>query len=83
MDIRRMSREDLDRLNADGKAWRERNKPAQDEPDASETADNLSAIADTENLLPIGNVPTSEGVVGPIAVPAIQMDLWEKEGNER
>ena len=25
-DIRRMSREDLDRLNAEGKAWRERNK---------------------------------------------------------
>jgi hypothetical protein len=24
-DIRRMSREDLDRLNAEGKAWRERN----------------------------------------------------------
>ena len=30
-DIRRMSREDLDRLNAEGKAWRERNKPAQDQ----------------------------------------------------
>ena len=26
-----MSREDLDRLNAEGKAWRERNKPAQDQ----------------------------------------------------
>jgi hypothetical protein len=25
-DIRRMSREDLDRLNAESKAWRERNK---------------------------------------------------------
>jgi hypothetical protein len=30
-DIRRMSREELDRLNAEGKAWRERNKPAQDQ----------------------------------------------------
>ena len=30
-DIRRMSREDLDRLNAESKAWRERNKPAQDQ----------------------------------------------------
>jgi hypothetical protein len=30
-DIRRMSREDLDRLNAEGRAWRERgNKPAQE-----------------------------------------------------
>jgi hypothetical protein len=42
-DIRRMSREDLDRLNAEGKAWRERNKPAQDQtpgqaaPDAIQT----------------------------------------------
>jgi hypothetical protein len=32
-DIRRMSREDLDRLNAEGKAWRERHKPVQDEPE--------------------------------------------------
>jgi|HubBroStandDraft_6_1064221.scaffolds.fasta_scaffold5442503_1 hypothetical protein len=42
-DIRRMSREDLDRLNAESKAWRERNKPAQDQtpeqpaPDAIQT----------------------------------------------
>ena len=30
-DIRRMSREDLDRLNADSRAWRDRNKPGQDQ----------------------------------------------------
>ena len=38
-DIRRMSREDLDRLNAESKAWRERNKPAQEQtaPDAIQT----------------------------------------------
>jgi hypothetical protein len=31
-DIRRMSREDLDRLNAEGKAWKERKaKPAEEQ----------------------------------------------------
>ena len=29
-DIRRMTREELDTLNAEGKAWRERNKPVED-----------------------------------------------------
>jgi hypothetical protein len=42
-DIRRMSREDLDRLNAESKAWRKRTNPAQDQtpeqaaPDAIQT----------------------------------------------
>jgi hypothetical protein len=27
IDIRRCSKEDLDRINAEGRAWRERNKP--------------------------------------------------------
>ena len=35
MDIRQCSKEDLDRLNAEGKAWRERNNPA-DNPPAAE-----------------------------------------------
>jgi len=29
-DIRRMTREELDALNAEGKAWRERNNPVED-----------------------------------------------------
>jgi hypothetical protein len=32
--IRRMSRDELDRLNAEGKAWRERNKPDQNQTPA-------------------------------------------------
>lgn len=44
-DIRRMSRDELDELNRLSKAWRERNKPAQDEP---------KPVAD---VTPIGNIP--------------------------
>jgi hypothetical protein len=34
IDIRRCSKEDLDRLNVDARAWRDRNQPGQDqEPD--------------------------------------------------
>jgi hypothetical protein len=37
IDIRRCSKEDLDRLNADSRAWRDRNKPGQDqEPTADQ-----------------------------------------------
>jgi hypothetical protein len=32
VDIRRMSREELDELNRQGALWRARNKPAQNEP---------------------------------------------------
>ena len=48
-DIRRMSREDLDRLNAEGKAWRERNKPAQDQtPDQTPEQPATDAIQTTQ-----------------------------------
>jgi hypothetical protein len=38
-DIRRMSRDDLDRLNAEGKAWRERNQPDQNQKPATVATD--------------------------------------------
>lgn len=31
-DLRRCSKEDLDRLNEEGRIWRERNNPAKEEP---------------------------------------------------
>jgi hypothetical protein len=51
-DIRRMSREDLDRLNAEGRAWRERgNEPAQEplpEPTRAEpVADMQDSMRET------------------------------------
>jgi hypothetical protein len=33
MDIRRMSKAELDALNEQGRVWRERNKPVQDPPE--------------------------------------------------
>jgi hypothetical protein len=32
IDIRRCSKEDLDRINAEGRAWRDRNKPEDQKP---------------------------------------------------
>jgi hypothetical protein len=52
VDIRRMTKEELDALNEQGRLWRARNKPAQ-------------------------------GEQAPETNPTVQMDLWEKEGNER
>jgi hypothetical protein len=40
-DIRRMSREDLDRLNAEARAWRDRNKPGQDQEPAPDQPDAI------------------------------------------
>jgi hypothetical protein len=44
-DIRRCSKEDLDRLNADAKAWRDRNDPAT--PDVAQNSTEI-VVADTE-----------------------------------
>jgi hypothetical protein len=52
VDIRRMSKAELDALNEQGRLWRARNKLAQ-------------------------------GEQAPETNPTVQMDLWEKEGNER
>jgi len=40
IDIRRCSKEDLDRINEEGRAWRDRNKPEDDQkpnPDQPQT----------------------------------------------
>jgi hypothetical protein len=64
VDIRRMSREDLDRLNAEGKAWRERSKPGV--ADTLSTSDKpQAALHKADDASPLHNQPD-------------QMDLWEK-----
>ena len=48
VDIRRMSKEDLDRLNAEGRAWRERgNKPAQEPLPEPIDAESLADMQDS------------------------------------
>jgi len=53
-DIRRMSKEDLDELNRQAKAWRSRDmKPTQDQqPEAREQMDLWDEAEDKSNLLP-------------------------------
>jgi hypothetical protein len=52
-DIRRMSREDLDRMNAEGKAWRERKavRPGADQaPEPSLTSPTSVAVGEQLSL---------------------------------
>ena len=64
-----MSREELDRLNAEGKSWRDRNKSLQTQHIVNRDTSSED-VAETEK----------EGSVLEFApMPKIQMDLWEKE----